>query len=218
MDNISGIYSIRSKIKPNRIYIGSSINISKRWKIHLNELRGNRHHSGKLQNHFNKYGIDDLTFALICQCVNEQLIKYEQFFIDCYKPYFNIREKADSNLGLKRPCSEDRKRKMSIAMTGKKRGPRKPMSEEVRAGFKGINKGRKATIEARAKMSAARMGNKYNLGHKASEETRKKLSEAHIGNKNGRFLRGIKRSEETKRKMSIALKKAWENRRKRESL
>ena len=40
---ITGIYKIESKLKPERIYIGSAVNISKRWLLHLSRLRRDKH-------------------------------------------------------------------------------------------------------------------------------------------------------------------------------
>ena len=60
----SGIYKIESKIKPERIYIGSAKNIQFRWNLHKRELLNKKHHSHKLQWHVNKYGIDDLRFII----------------------------------------------------------------------------------------------------------------------------------------------------------
>ena len=65
MNLSSGIYKIESKIKPERIYIGSSVNIIARWKNHLYELRKNKHRNNKLQNHYNKYGESDLLFSIM---------------------------------------------------------------------------------------------------------------------------------------------------------
>jgi group I intron endonuclease len=205
MDKIGGIYIIKSKIKPERIYIGSSNNVIVRWSNHINELKRKKHHCGKLQNHFNKYGENDLEFRLILICGEEDLIKNEQLFIDGFEPYFNIRKIAESNIGLKYQWPEESKRKFSESLRGKKKKPRGPMPDHIRERFKGINKGRKASLETKRKMSVSRMGNKYNLGHKASEATRKKLSKIH---------KGRKHSEESKKKMSIAAKQRWMERRK----
>lgn len=56
LTSTSGIYQIQSKIKPERIYIGSTINVKKRESIHLGNLKRNKHHSHKLQRHYNKFG------------------------------------------------------------------------------------------------------------------------------------------------------------------
>lgn len=86
---ISGIYKIESKIKSERIYIGSAININRRWIIHLYDLKNNKHHSNKLQNHYNKYGKDDLIFTIIEKCPIFKLLIREQYYMDLKSPYFN---------------------------------------------------------------------------------------------------------------------------------
>lgn len=98
---ISGIYKIQSLIKPEKIYIGSAVNISNRWYRHREDLKNNTHGNSKLQNHYNKYGKDDLVFSVIVGCTKENLISYEQFYIDALSPVFNCRIIAQSNLGIK---------------------------------------------------------------------------------------------------------------------
>ena len=113
---ISGIYKIESRIKSERIYIGSAVNIGNRWNQHLHYLRHNNHQSTKLQRHFNKYGEADLIFTILLGCNKEDLIKIEQYFLDSYKPYFNNQMIANSQLGTKR--SPKSRRKMSLSAIG----------------------------------------------------------------------------------------------------
>ena len=113
----TGIYKIKSKTN-GRLYIGSSENITRRWSTHLSELSRNVHHSIILQNHVNKYGLEDLKFVVIEICEVSNLIKKEQYYLDCLKPYFNVRKIADSNRGIKR--SDETKEKLRIANLGKK--------------------------------------------------------------------------------------------------
>jgi len=165
---ISGIYKIQSVIKPERIYIGSAVVISTRWDNHLSRLRLNKHPNRKLQNHFNKYGEADLSFSILLGCDKEYLIVNEQFFIDSYKPYFNLRPKAENNLGCK------------YSFMAQKRRKRKPCSEETKKLMREIalqngnkppsRKGIKAFEETRLKMSIAKKGNRYLLGYKQSPE------------------------------------------------
>ena len=77
-----GIYKISSKIKPECIYLGSAVSIKKRWANHLSDLRKKKHHNNILQNHYTKYGEQDLVFSILLQCEKEDLIKNEQYFID----------------------------------------------------------------------------------------------------------------------------------------
>jgi len=106
-----GIYKIQSKIKPERIYIGSAVNFYKRCNSHKHSLRKGKHGSKKLQNHYNKYGEKDLEFSILLGCDKESLIEIEQFFIDSYNPWFNINPTAGSNLGRKFSEDPNRKRK-----------------------------------------------------------------------------------------------------------
>lgn len=129
----SGIYKIQSKIKSERIYIGSAVNITQRWYCHLSSLRLNKHANKKLQSHYNKYGECDLSFSILICCDKDDLIKHEQYFIDAYNPWFNNTLTAGSNMGLKwteeskakirKPKTEQHIINMSIAKKGKKRHP-----------------------------------------------------------------------------------------------
>ena len=114
---ISGIYQIQSRIKPERLYIGSSNNIKSRWNLHLSELRRNKHSNGKLQNHYNKYGKNDLIFSILICCDEDSLIIAEQFYIDSHKTFFNLCKKAGSTLGRKRTLQQ--RKKMSEVMLGR---------------------------------------------------------------------------------------------------
>lgn len=106
---LSGIYGIMSK-ETERLYIGSSINIKRRLLTHKKQLKNNCHHSRFLQNHYNKYGIGDLTFMKMKDVENtKQLIKEEQKFIDILNPCFNVNKSASSCLGVIR-SKETRKR------------------------------------------------------------------------------------------------------------
>ncbi len=160
-----GIYTIQSRTNPKRVYIGNSANIDRRWRIHINDLKGNKHHSIKLQRHFNKYGLCDLMFNIICECDKINLISIEQFYIDACNPYFNCSPTAGSTLGTKRT------------------------PEQILRSM-----GRKHTEEAKHKMSESRRGKKQSLetiekgrlsriGRILSDETKAKIAKAHIGMK-----------------------------------
>jgi group I intron endonuclease len=153
---IAGIYQIQSKIKPDRIYIGSSNNVRRRWYRHLQQLRENKHHSSKLQYHYNKYGINDLVFIIKEPCFPEFLIIREQEYLDKLKPYFNSSLIAGSTLGY--PAWNKGKKgiytkevliKMSLAKKNK------PLLEEhknkIRNSCKGINTGKRSE-ETKLKM------------------------------------------------------------------
>lgn len=161
MPGISGIYQIQSKIKPERIYIGSAINIQKRKIGHLGLLRKNKHHSIRLQNHYNKYGESDLVFSIIEPCLSEYLITREQYYIDNLKTWFNVRVIAESNLGI-HWTSESRKNR-SDSFKGKNTWSKgRSFSEEHKENLRIASIGRKASIETRLKQreTQIRIGNK----------------------------------------------------------
>jgi group I intron endonuclease len=105
---VSGIYKIQSKTT-KKFYIGSSIFIGKRWQKHLSCLKSNTHVNYYLQNHVNKYGIEDLEFSIIDVMENitkenrKDLLTKEQFYIDELKPKFNLQKIVGSHLHRKFP-------------------------------------------------------------------------------------------------------------------
>ena len=50
-----GVYMIKNKVN-GKLYIGSSVDIQKRWINHRIYLRNNKHHSFQLQQDWNEYG------------------------------------------------------------------------------------------------------------------------------------------------------------------
>lgn len=162
---ISGIYQIQSKTKPDRVYIGSAINISRRWLFHLYQLRHNQHHSSKLQNHFNKYGEVDLQFSVLFCCEDGGLISIEQLFLDLCNPYFNICKLAGSCIGRKH--SKESIEKMC-----------KPRSQEFKDKMRSIRLGIFPSDETRYKQSISAKKRKPNRkGVKLSEAVRLAMSE-----------------------------------------
>lgn len=166
---------IRSIKKPDRCYIGSAVNISKRWKYHLQDLKRGVHHSKKLQRHYNKHGEGDLQFSILLGCNNEDLIKTEQYFIDSYKPYFNCSPTAGSTMGTK--LSDEHRRKLSESHKGKR------LSEEQKLKIANANKGRTCSKETISKIVTTRMANG---GYSHTKETRRKISEIQLGKKRGK--------------------------------
>lgn len=177
MKQRTSIYKIQSKINPNRLYIGSSVNYKKRWNHHISDLRKGVHHSAKLQRHFNKYGEDDLQFVVIMGCDKDDILDKEQFFLDSMKPYFNSCPIAGTCKNM--PRSSETIEKQRKSMTGKK------WTEEQRQRFSMKLKGNKhIPEEVRLKISEKLKGRKANP---CSERTKKKLSEERMGAGNPMF-------------------------------
>lgn len=113
---IGGIYSIVNTTNGKQ-YIGSTSNFQKRKVDHLFFLRKGKHHSQYLQSSYNKYGEDNFQFNLLLQCSQEELILIEQYYIDFYKPEYNMSKTAGTTFGTKR--SKETKLKMSLAQKEK---------------------------------------------------------------------------------------------------
>lgn len=182
-----GIYIITC-LPTGKIYVGSSINLRKRWNMHRRELRSGVHCNQYLQRAWNKYGEIAFTFEILELVMPWGLIDREQYWIDKLSPFdergFNIVPNAGSTLGRK--VSEETKAKMRVANKGRLWSP------ERRTAFSAANKGNKYAL-----------GNKVNLGRIQSPETRAKRSAALKGNKNSL---GYKHSEEARANMSAARK------------
>lgn len=184
-----GVYKIVSRVIPERIYIGSTINIELRWREHRRMLRQNVHHSKRLQEHFNCYGLVDLSFHIIELCNIDILNEREQYHIDLNDPYFNINHIVGNPI---RQHDEETKRIMSEKLIGNKRALGVKLSDEHREHLRKIKTGLKASDETRRKLSLMRMGNtwgRFNKGIKhnysVSEETKRKISNAMMGRRKG---------------------------------
>lgn len=136
------IYCIRC-LTSGKIYIGSTINKRARWAQHLTDLRGGRHANRFLQRLYLKYGEGNLHFSIV-ELVGDirDLINREQYFIDHYQSAnsefgMNMAPAAGSQLGFKH--SEESRRKMSIAGTGKIKSP--GHRAKISASNRGLKKG-----------------------------------------------------------------------------
>jgi len=75
---INGVYKISNMIN-NKVYIGESFNIKRRWKEHIQELINNSHYSLELQKDYNTYGKDNFKFEVL----EEVEYKYKQVIRKC---------------------------------------------------------------------------------------------------------------------------------------
>lgn len=115
-DTNKGVYKITNLIN-SKFYIGSSTDLHKRYIQHLSCLKSNRHCNKHLQRSVNKYGITNFVFEVIEEC--ENVLEREQFYIDNFKPNYNICVTAGSNKGIK--FTEEHKEKIGLANKGIKR-------------------------------------------------------------------------------------------------
>lgn len=174
----SGVYQIRNKIN-NKLYIGSSVNIQKRFRCHKTDLNKGRHHNRYLQRAWNKYKEDSFEF-IILEFVNnkDELLKMEQKYMDELRSYegdigYNNSKKAGNCLGVKH--TDETKKKMSISSTGFKH------TEETKEKISKAHKGKVPkpfSLEHRIKIG------QKSKGRKVSDETKKNISEKQKGELN----------------------------------
>jgi group I intron endonuclease len=138
----SGIYGFLCKTN-NKLYIGSSINLTIRFDSQIKGSRSNI----LLQNAINKYNLSDFIFIVFEYCEQEDLILREQFYMDSLKPEYNILKVAGSLLGYIH--SEESIAKISFALSGENN----PMFGRIRENHHFF--GKTHTADTKAKMSAA---------------------------------------------------------------
>lgn len=173
MKKITGVYKIIC-LSNNKIYIGSSNNIFKRWNEHIWELNNHKHDNKHLQDAWDKYGEENFKFEIIEECNKDIKLKREQYYLDLYKSYnrdigFNISKNSIAPMAG-RHHTEEAKRKFS----------------ETRKGENHPFYGRHHTEETKRKLSEINKGkhvgeNNTFYGRHHSEETKKKISESNKG-------------------------------------
>lgn len=115
---ISGIYKITNSVN-NKVYIGKSVDIlNKRWPSHKNSLNNGTHTNVHLQNAWNKYGSENFDFSIIFECPEDELDKYEIYYIAVYKSYLPERGYNKTYGGDGGVPTDETRLKMSLAHIG----------------------------------------------------------------------------------------------------
>lgn len=155
----AGVYEIRNTLN-NKVYIGSSINISKRLAEHERKLHDKKHGSAHLQAAWDKHGACNFAFKTLLVCDAKNVLFYEQILIDgcnATNPNhgYNKRIVAQSNAGIRH--SEETKRRVSASMVGR------VVSAETRRKISIAKLGTPHTANAREKMRVAHTGRKLTV-------------------------------------------------------
>lgn len=167
----SGTYVITNTVNGKQ-YVGSSVDVGRRFAVHRMELRKGVHHSPALQRAWDRYGESAFTFERLATCPAGMCIPMEQALMDGVRPAYNVARTAGSRLGVRH--TEATRAKMSAAV----RKPRAPFTPEHRAAISAARRGKSngpISAEHRAALLAA------NVGKPCSPEKRAKLSAAHLG-------------------------------------
>ncbi len=161
-DNAPGVYVIQNLVN-GKVYVGSALNIRKRLRWHLADLRKGRHCNGRLQRAWVEFGASSFAMHPFVNTSPERVdrLRLEQLYIDLLGACdpaigYNIAPKAGSNQGVKRG----------------------PLTDEQKEHLRRINTGKRHSDESKAKTSAALAGRCLRgRGFKHSEEHKDLLSE-----------------------------------------
>lgn len=190
INNMIGIYKITSPT--NKVYIGQSIDIDKRWGSYK---RLSCKSQPRLYNSLLKYGVDQHKFEVLIdfdrEVSEEYLTHCEQFFMDFYRDEgFELMNLRDA--GPKGKPSEETRKKMS----------------EAQLGEKNYWFGKKQSQEHINKRPNMKGEKNPNYGKKASDETRQKQSESQKQLYKSGYIHpmlGKKLKEEQIEKMSVCI-------------
>ena len=121
---MTGIYTITC-LKTNKVYVGQSINIKRRFFVHRSQLKNNHHRNSYLQKAWNKYGEENFVFEVKETCSKEELDEREIFWIkvlesDKRDKRYNLTNGGDGVRGYKH--TKETKEYLSEYWTGRQQG------------------------------------------------------------------------------------------------
>ena len=182
-----GIYSITNAAN-GKAYYGKSVNMPRRWREHLNRLRRGVHPNQHLQNAFIKYGEENFEFSVVEYCPEAELATREAVWLTKQPGGYNIRIEVGNGY---RHAIETRQ-KIAVAATGRR------LSADTRAKISRVHAGKCVSSITRKKIATARQGKRH------TTKTCAKIAAARVG-------KGIAHTEDARHRISIALKKYWQN-------
>ena len=190
----TGIYAIESP--SGNQYIGSAIDIKRRWRRHRKDLRNGSHGNKSLVRSAKKYGIDSFSFRILLICLPQHLLMYEQAAIDGLKPKYNLAPIAGSSLGIKR--SSEFRRKISAALR------QRIITPETRARIGNVHRGKKLPIHVIEALVAGRARNPMSIEQRRKNAKAMHTTEAKERKRMAMIGRSV--SQETRAKISASLK------------
>jgi group I intron endonuclease len=165
-----GIYKITSP--SNRVYVGQSVNVEKRFKSYKRMYVKNKKQT-KLHRSFLKYGVINHTFELVCECLESELNHYERHYqelFDCLNNGLNcVLTKTNDKSGK---VSKETLKKMSEVSKGNQHWL-----------------GKKHTQETKDKISLSKLGIRF-----SDEVNKSKGRKGRVSNRKGIFSENHPRS------------------------
>lgn len=188
MPKASGIYRI-SCVASERVYVGSAVNLAKRWNEHRRHLRKGTHHNAALQAAWLVYGEKAFSFHVLEEVPRDHLIARENHWMQELetsdrKRGYNMSPAGGSQLGFKH--STETRRRMSETRQGQPfkvdhlqahvdamRG--KPLDDQVKQKLSQMAKERVADPERGAAYRQAQANKTI------TPDGRRRMSEANVG-------------------------------------
>jgi group I intron endonuclease len=180
----SGIYSIQNLLN-NKVYVGQSVNIHRRWTAHRSDLRRGKHGNGHLQRSWDKYGPAAFAFTVLeIVPTKDQRAPREAYYcnlLGAFLPETGYNQNGVLGVADASPALREKRR---VNRLGKKDSPetrlRKsigrfgiPMREDTKKKLAAWHTGRKATAATKAKLSLMRIGKAKGP---TSDATKEKIS------------------------------------------
>lgn len=176
VDGICGIYCAIHRASL-MCYVGSSVNIRKRFNEHLAKARGRG--TTLFHRALREFGLDAFDFSVLEECVPSDLLRRERFYIALFDSAsidgLNTRENPTATYGIQPSAATgarisaakkgmtftpEQRARQSAGMIGLK--PSRETCEKISAS----NRGKTFSVEHRAKISDARRGRKLTPEHK----------------------------------------------------
>ena len=97
---VMAIYKIECTSN-GKLYVGSTVNLRRRWIRHVSHADANKHHCAPLQAAWSKYGRDAFTFHVLEYITDKDaILNWEQFWLDELSPTFNVLKSAGNMTGM----------------------------------------------------------------------------------------------------------------------
>lgn len=181
------LYKITNQLS-GKIYIGQTVDISKRWGAHKSFARNVDKPRQYIHHAIAKYGAENFTFEVIATCLTQEDVDVTEDILiiqyDSRNPVFGYNLKSGGSHGIHSEGTKQKQREATIKQIAEKGHPAQDT---------------KRTPEQIQNLIMARQEHPIEY----TDEIRQNMSKAHIG---------IKDSEETKAKKSESAKEAWDKR------
>ncbi len=172
----SGVYCITNAVN-GKVYVGSAVDLRRRWKDHRSKLISGSHRNRYLAASWQKYGADAFVFEVLEHVEPEALVVREQFWIDALHACrrgsgYNLSPTAGSVLGFR--FTDEQRANVSAGLKGKRK------SAEHRANLSTAHKRR---VDDKFVALMAENGRK-GRGRLKSPDHRRKIGESQQGSRN----------------------------------